>query len=214
MPGTKDCSSDMRPDRDAGNAFLRECGGLRSGPIDPQVSVLYAESFERKPIFTYVNFAVHLDIIGFEEISADMTHYLSEILGRVKDPDMVTIFSQGCSGDVDHNAYGQEPKTGPATAEQIAYRMAGAVLLALFYWIIDVRGHRRWAFPFIVVGMNSITIYMVQALFDFGIITGIFVHGFTGYLGSFEPVFLAICLVAVKWLFLYFLYVQKIFLKV
>ena len=89
-----------------------------------------------------------------------------------------------------------------------------AILLALFYWIIDVRGHRRWAFPFVVVGMNSITIYMVQALFDFGIIAGIFVHGFAGYLGSFEPAFLAICLVAVKWLFLYFLYVQKIFLKV
>ena len=89
-----------------------------------------------------------------------------------------------------------------------------AVLLGVFYWIIDVRGHRRWAFPFVVIGMNSITIYMVQALFDFGIIVDIFVHGFTGYLGSFAPAFLAICLVAVKWLFLYFLYARKIFLKV
>ena len=68
------------------------------------------------------------DIIGFEDISADMPHYLSEILGKVKGPDMVTIFSQGCSGDVDHNAYGQIPKTGPAIAEQVGYRMAGAVM--------------------------------------------------------------------------------------
>ncbi len=99
-----------------------------AGPIDPTVSVLYAESLDRKPIFTYVNFAVHLDIIGFEEISADMPHYLSEILGKVKGSDMVTIFSQGCSGNVDHNPHGQDPKTGPVVAEQIGYMMAGAVM--------------------------------------------------------------------------------------
>ena len=89
-----------------------------------------------------------------------------------------------------------------------------AVLLSLVYWIIDVKGYRKWAFPFVVVGMNSITIYVVSRLFDFGIIVKIFVHGFTDYMGPFKPVFWALCILTVKWLFLYFLYKKKIFLKV
>lgn len=89
-----------------------------------------------------------------------------------------------------------------------------STLLALFYWIIDVRGYKKWAFPFVVAGLNSITIYLAAGLFDFGIIVRIFVHGFIDYLGPLKPVFLALCILAVEWLFLYFLYKKKIFLKV
>ncbi len=89
-----------------------------------------------------------------------------------------------------------------------------AVLLSLFYWIIDIKGYKKWAFPFIVTGMNSITIYVVSRLFNFGVIVNIFVHGFINHLGNFKPVFWALCILTVKWLFLYFLYKKKIFLKV
>ena len=88
------------------------------------------------------------------------------------------------------------------------------LLLALFYWIIDIRGHRKWAFPFIVIGLNPITIYVTQALFDFGIIANIFVHGFIDSLDIFKPLAWAVAVFTVKWLFLYFLYRRKIFLKV
>lgn len=88
------------------------------------------------------------------------------------------------------------------------------LLLALFYWIIDVRGHQKWAFPLIIIGMNSITIYIIQGLFDFGVIATIFVHGFINHMGDFRPLFWAICVFTVKWLFLLFLYKKKIFLKV
>ena len=88
------------------------------------------------------------------------------------------------------------------------------LLLALFYWIIDVRGHQKWAFPFVVIGMNSITIYVAQGVFDFGTIAAIFVRGIVGHLGDFRPLVWAICVFGVKWLFLYFLYKRKIFLKV
>ncbi|MCL6086835.1 MAG: DUF5009 domain-containing protein [Actinobacteria bacterium] len=87
-------------------------------------------------------------------------------------------------------------------------------LLALFYWLIDYKGYKKWAFPFIVIGMNAITIYVVQGLFDFGIIVNIVIHGFLGYLGPAKDIFFLICLVALKWLFLYFLYKRKIFFKV
>lgn len=89
-----------------------------------------------------------------------------------------------------------------------------SILLGVFYWIIDVKGYKKWALPFIIVGLNSITIYLVAGLFDFGTIVNIFVHGFIDYLGPFKPVFQALCILVVEWLFLYFLYKQNIFLKV
>ena len=46
-------------------------------------------------------------------------------------------------------------------------------LLALFHLVIDVWGLRRWAFFFIVIGMNPITIYMLQAFVDFDGIAGV-----------------------------------------
>lgn len=89
-----------------------------------------------------------------------------------------------------------------------------AVLLSVFYWIIDVRKYDRWAFPFVVIGLNPLTIYLAQKLFDFRIIADIFVHGFIDSFGDLKPIGLVICVFAVKWLFLYFLYRQKIFLRV
>jgi predicted acyltransferase len=87
------------------------------------------------------------------------------------------------------------------------------LLFALFYWIIDAKGHKRWAFFFIVIGMNAIIIYAVQGIFDFGILVDILASGLSKYMGIFWVPFFLICLVGIKWLFLYFLYKKKIFLK-
>jgi predicted acyltransferase len=38
------------------------------------------------------------------------------------------------------------------------------LLLALFYGVIDGAGYKRWAFPLVVVGANSIAIYMMSQL--------------------------------------------------
>ncbi|HTR80455.1 MAG TPA: DUF5009 domain-containing protein [Bacteroidota bacterium] len=42
--------------------------------------------------------------------------------------------------------------------------MAGWALVcfAMFYWLIDVRGYRRWATPFIILGMNAIALYSLS----------------------------------------------------
>ena len=42
-----------------------------------------------------------------------------------------------------------------------------AVLMALFYWVIDVKGHSRWAQPFIWIGLNPITIYLLGNIMSF-----------------------------------------------
>jgi predicted acyltransferase len=43
-----------------------------------------------------------------------------------------------------------------------------AWLLAGFFWVIDVKGWRRWAEPFIWIGMNSIALYLIAHVVDFG----------------------------------------------
>lgn len=88
------------------------------------------------------------------------------------------------------------------------------LLLALFYWTIDVRGHRAWAVFFVVVGMNSITIYLGSRLIDFNQIAGIFIGGFVGSLGAAAALVTATTVAAIKWLLLYYLYIQRAFLKI
>ncbi len=88
------------------------------------------------------------------------------------------------------------------------------VFFAVFYYVIDVRGYSKWAFPFILIGLNAITIYLVQSQFNFGIIARIFVRGIMGHMGVLEPVFFVLCVILVKLWFLYFLYKKRIFLRV
>ncbi len=100
------------------------------------------------------------------------------------------------------------------TSSYVVYAAGwSCLLLAAFYWIIDMKGYKRWAFPFVIIGLNPLTIYLAQRLFNFGHIADIFVHGFIDNLGAFEPLFYVACVFAVKWLFVYFLYRQRIFLK-
>jgi neutral ceramidase len=47
-----------------------------------------------------VNYAMHLDTIGGTLISADYPYFLGRLLGRVRDPDMLTIFTAGTAGDI------------------------------------------------------------------------------------------------------------------
>jgi neutral ceramidase len=100
-----------------------------AGPIDPEVGVLYAESTGGEPLSTYVNFALHLDIAGGLEISADMPHTLSEILTSIKGEEMVTLFGQGCCGNINHiNVNSGAPQKGHAEAARIGTILAGEVI--------------------------------------------------------------------------------------
>jgi predicted acyltransferase len=88
------------------------------------------------------------------------------------------------------------------------------LLLALFYYVIDVRGWRRWAYFFTVIGLNAITIYVVRSQFDFYDVAHIFVRGFMDSLGAWQPVAKAFFSMLAGWLFIWFLHRQKIYLKV
>lgn len=86
-------------------------------------------------------------------------------------------------------------------------------LLALFYWIIDIHGYKRWSFFLIVIGMNAITIWVGQRLIDFEFTAEALFLGFSHSLGIIQPIFMALAVFMVKWLFLWFLHKRKIFLK-
>lgn len=88
------------------------------------------------------------------------------------------------------------------------------ILLALFYWLIDVKGYRKWTLFFVVIGVNPITIYFLQRFVNFGDIAEFFLAGVANNAGQIAPLVLPLGVLAVKWLFLWFLYRHKIFFKV
>ncbi len=100
------------------------------------------------------------------------------------------------------------------TSSFVLYSAGWCLLLfALFYWIIDVQGYKKWSFFLNVIGMNAITIWVGQRLINFDFTARALLLGFSKYLGIIAPVFLAFSVLLVKWLFLWFLYKQRIFLK-
>lgn len=88
-------------------------------------------------------------------------------------------------------------------------------LMALFYYIIDVRGWQKWTLFFRVVGLNSITIYMLQRIVDMDQIVEFFLGGVTGFMPeAWANVVLKAGYLGVCWLAMYFLYKKNVFLKI
>lgn len=90
------------------------------------------------------------------------------------------------------------------------------LLLALFYLVIDVWGFRRWAFPFTVIGMNSIFAYMANALGRgaFYSIATVLLGGLKPYVGVWHGAILSTGAFAVLWLLLWYMYRNKTFIRV
>ena len=87
--------------------------------------------------------------------------------------------------------------------------------LALFYWIIDVRGWRCWAFFFRVIGMNAITIYLLMRIVPFRSISKFFLSGVAGLgEGNWPSVVLVAGQIVVEWMLLWWMYRKDTFLKV
>ena len=86
---------------------------------------------------------------------------------------------------------------------------------ALFYWVIDMLKYQKWTFFFIVIGMNSLTIYMVYRFIDFGYTSRLLFEGlYNGTNEKWHPVFESVGALVIVWLFLYFLYRRKVFIKI
>jgi predicted acyltransferase len=90
-----------------------------------------------------------------------------------------------------------------------------SILLAVFYQLVDVWKYRKWAQPFVWIGMNSITIYLLHNLVDIEAIAKRFVGGDLSklYLGNFAELALALVSLGITLAICRFLYERKIFLR-
>ncbi|WP_343615724.1 DUF5009 domain-containing protein [Flavobacterium sp.] len=90
------------------------------------------------------------------------------------------------------------------------------LFFVFFYVIIDLSGLHKWAFPLILIGSNSILIYIAaEGSVDFKHTADYFFGGLIHYLPMvWQPVFVALSVTFVQLLLLYFLYKRKWFLKI
>ena len=92
------------------------------------------------------------------------------------------------------------------------------LFLAGFCWLTEVKGWRKWAFPLVVIGANSIAAYLMAHLWERFILDSFRInlgaHAF-GFLGTaYEPFIRGIAVLLVYWVLLYWMYRRKLFLKI
>lgn len=88
------------------------------------------------------------------------------------------------------------------------------LLMGLFYYWIDYKGHRKHLTWLKVYGLNSIVAYMLAETVRFSSIGESLLYGFEQYLGSFYSPLIVLSNAAVVFFILWVMYKQRIFLKV
>ena len=92
------------------------------------------------------------------------------------------------------------------------------LMLAALYAIVEVKGWRRWAFPLLVIGANSIAIYVMSWTLEHFVASALVRHfgrqPFAVFGPPFEPVLRGAAVLLVFWLLLYWMYRRKLFLKI
>ena len=89
----------------------------------------------------------------------------------------------------------------------------GFLLITLFYYIIDVKGWKKWSFFFRVIGMNSIFIYLLYDMADVGKISN-YLFGWTVLWGNFGHILSIVGSIMLVWSLLYYMYKKNIFIRV
>jgi predicted acyltransferase len=92
------------------------------------------------------------------------------------------------------------------------------LILAAVYYLVDVKGFRGWTRPLVVVGMNSIAMYvLVHVATDFvgrALRTHLGTAPFEAAGAVFAPVVLGAATLGIFWLILWWMYRRQIFLRI
>src|SRR5215470_6967088 len=92
------------------------------------------------------------------------------------------------------------------------------LFLAAFGWVIEAKGFKKWAFPLVVVGMNSIVAYCIAHFMEEFLATTFSIHlgpNFFAFAGvGLQPFFEGIAILLCYWLILLWMYRRKLFLKI
>ena len=92
------------------------------------------------------------------------------------------------------------------------------LILAILYWVVDIKQKQKWTFPLVVVGMNSIAIYVMGMLLrpwvasrlEIHLGEGVFLLGGALYQPLFQATLVGLCL----WTLCWWMYRQKIFIRI
>ena len=92
------------------------------------------------------------------------------------------------------------------------------LLLAIFYWIIDIKNKKKWSFFLMVIGMNSIAAYVIADGFGAFIQKTLYIHLGQNYDQIFGDAYSTlvkgILVLTLEWLILYWMYKKKLFIKI
>ncbi|WP_099465761.1 MULTISPECIES: acyltransferase family protein [Parabacteroides] len=88
------------------------------------------------------------------------------------------------------------------------------LLMGIFYYWIDCKGHNKHLNWLKIYGMNSIVAYMLTMVINFRCIGESLFFGLQQYMGNYYQVLIAVCNVLVIYVILWLLYKRNIFLKV
>lgn len=88
------------------------------------------------------------------------------------------------------------------------------LLLALFYWWIDVKGHTKGWKWLLCYGCNAITAYLIGEMINFRSIAESMLYGTAQYLDGWYPVLLTLCNSVMVFFVLKIMYRNRLFLKV
>ncbi|HEY2347422.1 MAG TPA: DUF5009 domain-containing protein [Puia sp.] len=92
------------------------------------------------------------------------------------------------------------------------------LFLAVFYAVTDLAGLKRWSFPLIVIGMNSIVAYVLADGFSSFIVSSLYIHLGANYDQIFGVAYATLVkgsiVLLLDWLILYWMYRKKIFIKI
>jgi heparan-alpha-glucosaminide N-acetyltransferase len=88
-------------------------------------------------------------------------------------------------------------------------------LLAAIFWAVELRGWRKWTVPFVIVGMNSIAIYLMDQLLPGWIVQTLRTHlGQNIFTGTWGMTIQRCAVLVVLWLICWWMYRRKIFLRI
>jgi predicted acyltransferase len=92
------------------------------------------------------------------------------------------------------------------------------LILAALYGAIEIRGWRRWLFPLLVIGANSIAVYVmswtVESFFSEALVRHFGRAPFLVFGAPFEPVLRGMAVLVIFWLILYWMYRRKVFVRI
>jgi len=92
------------------------------------------------------------------------------------------------------------------------------LLLAAFCWVIEIKQRKGWAFPLVVIGMNSIAAYCIAHFMGDFLVNTFRIHlgpHFFEFLGTgLQPLMEGAAVLFTYWLVLLWMYRRKLFLKI